>query len=52
MKRISLAEFRRRCLKSWTSSLQPANLWFITKNDKPIAKLVPRVDRRKNFLGV
>ena len=52
MKRISLAEFRRRCLEVVDIIAATCEPVVITKNGKPIAKLVPAGRPMQDFLGV
>jgi len=51
MKRISLAEFRRRCLEVVDIIAATREPVVITKNDKPIAKLVPAGRPMQDFFG-
>jgi len=51
MKRISLAEFRRRCLEVVDIIAATCEPVVITKNGKPIAKLVPAGRPMQDFFG-
>jgi prevent-host-death family protein len=51
MKKISLTEFRKRCLEFVDKVAATREPVVITRNDKPVAKLVPNNRPTQGFFG-